>query len=488
MVHKETQIKNVFIYLVPSILVCLLPLITLPIFTRILTPEDYGVFALAQVYALFVSGLANFGMGASYERNFFKYRDAKKSGELLYSTLVFVLSALIILGGITFLFGSFFSRWVIGSDEYSLVLFLSYCSAGVLSFFNYYLIFLKNSENARIHTLYSIVYSVVGALLSIIMVVFLKMGILGLICGPLISGLICIFSIYFFVLKDLPFGFNWKMLKESIKLSYPLTPMLIFKVVGVNFDKYMIGLMSTAGNVGFYSIGQKIASMGHIIMAAMENVFAPQVYKKMFDLGDEGGAAVGRYLTPCAYVSLFICFLVALFCEEVITLLTPTTYHGAINIAIILSMVYGHMFFGKQPQLLFKKKTAIISIISIFEIVINVLINIPFILKWGAIGAAWATLIASLILRTIKILISQYYYNIKWEYKKIFTIVFLFFGSAILTLVLRYYMVGYLYRLPIKLFLVGLYLYLGNRLNIVSRENVVVLKNIFLNFKKTKLA
>lgn len=69
MVNKEQQIKSVFIYLLP-VISSILPFISLPIFTRILSKEDYGLLALAQVYAIFICGLANFGTTAAYDRNF----------------------------------------------------------------------------------------------------------------------------------------------------------------------------------------------------------------------------------------------------------------------------------------------------------------------------------------------------------------------------------------------------------------------------------
>ena len=71
MASKEKQIKNSLIYLLPVFIGNLIPLAMLSIFTRILTKEDYGVLGLAQVYAIFASGLANFGLTVGYERNFF---------------------------------------------------------------------------------------------------------------------------------------------------------------------------------------------------------------------------------------------------------------------------------------------------------------------------------------------------------------------------------------------------------------------------------
>ena len=69
MSEKERQIRNSFLYFIPVAVSNALPFVTLPIFTRILTKEDYGILALAYVYAILVNGIANFGMSAAYNRN-----------------------------------------------------------------------------------------------------------------------------------------------------------------------------------------------------------------------------------------------------------------------------------------------------------------------------------------------------------------------------------------------------------------------------------
>ena len=91
MPEKEKQIKNSFIYILPILVGNIIPIITLPIFTRILSKEDFGALALAQTYGLFMTGIANFGLLTIYERNFFEYKDNNKQASLLYSILLFLL-------------------------------------------------------------------------------------------------------------------------------------------------------------------------------------------------------------------------------------------------------------------------------------------------------------------------------------------------------------------------------------------------------------
>ncbi len=478
MADKEQQVKNSFIYLVPVIISSLIPFLTLPVFTRILKKEDYGVLALAQIYAVFVSGLANFGLITSYERNFFQYRDKKKASELLYSTLIFVITSFLIFGFLTYLFKNSISRLIIGTSQHSNLLFLAFCAAGFASIKTYYLTYFKNVEDAKSFTRYTISESLIGVSLSLFLVVYLRIGVNGIVLGQLLAGLTVFSVLTIKFLKLFPVSYNWQVLKNSLKLSYPLTPRIFLGVIGNQFDKYMIGLMATVGGVGIYSIGQRISYVVFTYMTAIQNVYAPQVYRRMFNKEEKGEDSIGSYLTPFAYLSIIIALMISLFSEEIISILTPKSFHGAIDIVIILSMFYGSMFFGKQPQLIFAKKTHITSLLSIVVLALNIGLNIPFIIKWGAIGAAWATLLAGLISGTISFMVSQHYYKINWDYRKIGLIYLIFFASSISMVLLRNLEVVYTIRLMAKCISITLYIYLGIVIRVISMENYNLVKNI----------
>jgi O-antigen/teichoic acid export membrane protein len=198
----------------------------------------------------------------------------------------------------------------------------------------------------------------------------------------------------------------------------------------------------------------------------------------MFDQGKKGGEAVGKYLTPYLYASISIALLISLFSEEAIIILTPKPYHGAIEIVIILSMFYGSMFFGKQPQLIYARKTHITSALTLLGISLNVAVNIPLIKAYGAVGAAWGTLLAGLISGTISFVVQQRYYEIKWEYRKVGMIFLLFFGFSVAMVLFRSVAVGYEIRLAVKLIALACYLYLGVKLGVLSRRNFLLAKEI----------
>lgn len=158
----------------------------------------------------------------------------------------------------------------------------------------------------------------------------------------------------------------------------------------------------------------------------------------------------------------------------------PPSHHGAIDIVIILSMFYGFMFFGKLNgnQLIFTKKTHITSLLTMVSIGLNVGFNIPFIMKWGAIGAAWATLTAGVISCSISFGISQHYYRIKWEYEKLAYIFLTFFGFSILIILLRNMNAAYSVLLGVKIVAVAIYALIGVKIGVITMENYTLIRNM----------
>jgi O-antigen/teichoic acid export membrane protein len=479
MTAKEKQIKNSFIYLLPMVVTSLLPFLILPIFTRILTIENYGVLALAQIYATFTTGLANFGLLSGFERNFFQYSAQEKRAQLFYSVLIFVIFALISLGTFTFFMKEKLAHWIIGSSEHGNFLFLAYCANSTSILIPLFQSYYRNTENAKRYAGYAVLRSVLANTIAFVLIVFFKIGVSGILWGQLISG-ICVLSvmIYSFLLL-MPFTTNWQLLKECLKISYPLTPRILLKIINTQFDKYMIGLMGSVGAVGVYNIGERFSNLAFVYMTTLQQVFAPQVYKRMFEMNDQGGKSIGQYLTPFVYLSIAAAVSVALFSEEIIIILTPKSYHGAIDIVIILSMYFGILFFGKQPQLIYVKKTHIVTVLFLLSMTLNIGLNIPFIMKWGIKGAAWATFIAGLISTTITFCISQHYYKIEWEYKKLIAIYGILFTSSITIILLREFSVEYAIRILVKLLFVACYVVVGVKINILTKENILLIAKLF---------
>jgi O-antigen/teichoic acid export membrane protein len=477
------KIKNTTIYLIPSLVGAILPIISLPLFTRVLTMEEYGALALCQTYSIFINGISNFGLNIGYERDFFE-KSNKKEGALLYTTLLFVIVTYLIFGVITFFAQNHISTFLFKNIKYNNLLLITYFATGMTSLKSFYLIYFKNNEDALKFVWYTLDESIIGFLVSIFLVIYLRIGISGIVFAQLFSsGFVFLLLTKYFINK-IKFSLDFIAFKKSLSLSLPLSPRFLFGIVGSQFDKYILGVMSSLGVVGVYSIAQRITGIIFTFMTAIQNVWAPRVYRLMFEEKENGPKLIGVYLNPFFYISVACGLFISLFSEEILYFLAPKEYSDASSIIIVLSILYVSYFFGKQNQLVYTKKTHIISILTLMGIFINVVFNYIFVSFWGLMGIAWGNLLGGLLSGGISFLISQYYYRIIWNSKSILFISIIYVGFSLLILLLIYFQINYYFRFSIKLLAFVIYVYAGFRMNIINRVKIEAIKLFISNRMK----
>lgn len=476
------EIKSSFYYVLAVIIGSAISFLALPFFTRVLTPHDYGLLALTQVYAVFASGLGNIGLPLIYERNFFQYREKRDGAALLYGTLLVVFAAFGCIGIITYIVREEISMILMGSREYAHLIFFSFFISAITSIKAYYLIYYRNTAQAKKYFWYIIDENILGTACSFAFVMYFQTGVVGMLIGQLVAStaVAAIVSVHF--LQELPPRFHWPILRESFRLSLPLTPRVFLNFASTQFDKYILGMLGSIGGVGLYSIGQRVSSTIFTFMTAIQNVFAPQVYTRMFGQGDKHSSTIGSYLTPFAYVSTGAALFVVLFSEEIISLLTPPSYHDAIDITIVLSLMYALMFFGKLPQLLYAKKTGLISALTFSSFLILIAAMIPSIRAWGTLGAAWGMFIGTTISGIISFFVSQKYYPIYWEYRRLAGMYGILFVSAFGLLAFRSIEIEYSTRIIFKIALIVIYWNVGVRIGILKKVLFLALARIIGGF------
>lgn len=484
-------VSNSVLYLVQVGVSSLLPLVLIPIITHKLEPAEYGVFALAQVYAVIACGIANLGMAVGYERDFFLYENRKhQAGALLTSVTVFVSMNISLLFVAVWMWRDALSVKIFGMPHYGLMLFFVVVGTGLSTIANYYLTYLKNAGLAVSYVKLTILQSVINFIFIIFFLLYLNMGVDSLAYAIFLSNAVLFFVVECQQLRALPASFDKAILWGALKISLPLTPRIFFGFLGTQFDKMMLGMLATLGGVGVYSIGQKASYVVFQFMTALDRVFLPEMYRRLFSCQNHNDAAVSsKFLIPFIYVSIFVAMLVALFSEELFMLLLPPSYAGGVDIVIILSVYYASLFFGKitGTQLIYAKKTHITSLLTLVGVVLNVLLNIPMILAWGAVGAAWATLIAGAMSTLISFRVAQRYARVEWEWKPLGIIYGYFFVAVALSLVGHAIPIDeYMVKLPGKLILVAGFVYAGYRLGIVTPAGLRVLRSEAAGLLKRK--
>jgi O-antigen/teichoic acid export membrane protein len=469
MSKQPQQVKAGALYLGATLLDSVVPLITLPLFTRVLRPEDFGILALAQVYALIVGGLANFGMATAYNRNYFEYcEDKQKTGELFFTTISFVAALSSLLLVLTFVFQDGLTKLFLRSDHHGALLLWALTANVLVNLRLFFLTYLRNTERPKQYVLNTVCLTFLTLIFSLYFVMIVQLGVVGIFCGQVLASSLVLLGLLIQFLRELPVGWNTKILKEELRIGSPTVPMAFFSVVSNHFDKYLLGLLATLDGVGVYSIGQKIANLNFTFSTSLQNVFSPQVYKKMFSGTAESKKEIGIYLVPFAYIICCVALLVILFADEILHVMAAPSFASAADIVIILTLFYTVLFFAKinGDQLIFAKKTHLTTILVLGAALLNIIVNIPFIKIWGAEGAAWATLLARSAAGVVIFIVAQRFFRIDWQVKPMALIFGSVFFLAIGLLVLRQQPVAYGALLIYKILALSFYLYMSRSIGL----------------------
>ncbi|MFC1540570.1 lipopolysaccharide biosynthesis protein [Candidatus Margulisiibacteriota bacterium] len=482
----EKKIKNIFAYLTPSVLSSVLPLITFPIMTRVLTPADYGIVALLSTFPVLIVNLVTCNVHVGAERYYFEYRkNINDLRNLINSTIAFLLLVFVLSAPVIFLLSNFLSKIVVGETQYGWPLFISYSTACIGIFITFYLMIYRNMEKGKQFSVFTISRLLVHTALSLIFVAGFRTGYIGLIYAAFFSALTVFCVLFWRFQKNFPFSFNMNMLIDNLKYGIPLLPTHFTSYIYAFFDKYMLRLVVSLSSVGIYSIAQTLSKKLFLFMTAVQSTFYPTFMKDIFDRGKEAARSIGRLFTVFTYISLFAILAMILFGEEFIHLLAPSSYYNSINVFLVLLCALATQTFGKivGVQLAYVKKAYLVFPVSVVGVVVNVGLNLLLIPMWGAMGAGVATAVTTVSMNAIIVYISQGFYKIIYEKRMLFALYLNVFLSAALLIYFRIYGVPVMLKYGYKFLSIFAFFVCGVRANIITIRNMKIALNI-LTFRK----
>jgi len=112
---------------------------SLPIYTRFLSPSDYGIVALFIIFGQASSGLVSLGLQSASYRYYFKYKDNLDEYKTLnFSILIFLFLVYVIGGLLSYFFGHWVSITLFNGKLKPSLIYLSFLSGCMEYLFSYF--------------------------------------------------------------------------------------------------------------------------------------------------------------------------------------------------------------------------------------------------------------------------------------------------------------------------------------------------------------
>ncbi len=322
-----------------------------PVYTVYLSPADFGIIGLAQIFGAVVSILIGGGIPQAYARYYFDYRHSSEEKQRLLSTAIFTILILgISLFPLFWIGAEYVLKWILSSDEF---LFSNY---GYIVFFTalatllhtILVTFYRNEERVRSYSIWSLGFfllSVVGILIG---VVYYEAGAMGSILGRALttSGVAILLVILVGFTGRLTI--SKEMLKGMFAFGFALIPYALILMVFNSLDRILVERFFGIDMLGYYNLAWLLASSTSVFLYALYNAISPVVFKHLTDkeLTGEKITIIKRALeTMCLAVVLFIglAFLaIPLFVEYLIDVQFQVIlpYLGVLFLLYVLQVYY----------------------------------------------------------------------------------------------------------------------------------------------------
>lgn len=377
---------------------------TAPVFTRLLTPADYGIAAVYTawlgIFILFV-GLQTYGSIANaritYERTMLdKYLSAIIT--LSFLSFVFVLS-------VCLLCTEFLSNLLgIRSSFVILLPIHSFCAFIV----NFYTTKWMQFKDVEKNAFFSVSIAIVSVCLSLVFIYFFQTEkYRGKIYGAAIPQIIaaCVFLILLY--KKGQCLYSKEYWAYCLKLTLPLILHGAGSVILSQSDRIMLKKFIGEESVGVYSVGYSLALILSSIWGALNTSWVPFYYEYKKDNKRELILEkAGRYMRLFSVLTMGFLLLA----PEVYKIMAPPAYWDGIRLIPLIALAYYFNFLYAFPgnHEFFYQKTIYISLGTLAAAGINIGLNYLFIPAYGGIGAAVATVVAFVFLFLFHDIIARY--------------------------------------------------------------------------------
>ena len=381
-------------YTLSNILIRSVSVITAPIFTRLLTPADYGLFnnffswqnILACVFGLCL----NYSIGRAkidFKNDFNGFISSIQTLSAL-TGLALLIIALPFIGPL-----SAFMEIDKGLLISLLVMLIFSPSISYLqSKFRFEYRYKENVLIAIINTVGTVAVSVVLILLS-----DTDSRYVGRILGSVLPiFLIGIFAFIYLYAKGKT-GVNIQYWKYALRISLPMIPHGLAMVLLAQIDRIMLLKMADETAAGLYSFGYSYALIISVFTNAIMNAWQPWLYDNVSEGNYFEIKRSNKMLNTLGVVLMSVFIIMG---PEVIMILgTPAFYEAKWMVAPVVCGCFFQFIYSYFSLMeIYCKRTELIAIGSIGAAALKIILNLYAIPRFGYVGAAYTTMISYAVL------------------------------------------------------------------------------------------
>lgn len=411
--NLSVQTKASFVYMLASVLTKGINILTLPVFTRLLSTNDMGVVTgfnawYSILYPIVTLSLAT----ASLSVAMIDYKDQREKYQSV-CLAISTISAFVFLG-----FYIFLAKTLNGITGMNTPLFLTQ-----------FLLFLFNPAldswyiKQRFEYKYKSVLivsasiTILSVLVSIGAIIACQdkgLSSLGTVRIVSQNGVVVLFAIVFwiYIFARGKHFIDASITKYALKLSIPLIIHTLAKNILDASDRLMITRLCGESDAGIYGTVYNISLMATIIWSAINSAIVPEMFA---NLEKRDYSSIRKTTAQVLLIMGSATIMSTVVAPEILQILTTKDYYSAVNImpAIMIGVFFTAVYGLHGNVLMFYKKSHLVMVATIGAALVNIVTNYIFIQMFGYQAAAYTTFSSFILLAILEMFMQQHVVNEK---------------------------------------------------------------------------
>ena len=394
--------------------------VMLPVYTRYLTPADYGVLELLGMTIDVIGMITGIGIVAGV----FKFFSAEENPAAKKAVMSTAALGVIALATATTVVGQALApeltKLIFGSEGNLLFLRL-YFILFFLQNFEYVPFLLMRAENR------SVLFVTINALklvamlsLNVFFVVYLRMGIKGVLAGGIITSAAVTVGLTVYLIRSVGIGFSTEKFRQMLTFGSPIVLWSLGSFILVFSDRFFLNHYTNTSTVGIYSLAYKFA---FVLSALAYEPFQMIWDVQRFEIAKRPDAQE-LYSRVFLYMNVIlggVGLALSLFVRDFLYVMSDHAFLPAYRLVPLLiaaQVVFTWAAFWNLG-LYISGRTKVMASGAAVLVPITLILNYMLVPWFGIYGAAWATLVAYATRFLWIYHFAQRYYPIRCDWKDI---------------------------------------------------------------------
>ena len=399
----------------------------LPIYTNIFSLEDYGIISLIYTFLGFMNVVLHYGLDASLLKHYMP-ADSEERKTILSNAYGSFLITTILFSLLLIIFRNNVSGLLFGINLPNITLLV----VGILFFdvlWSIHVLILRAEERPVYFSIISFLNVLSTLALNILFVIYLELGIYGVLLSNLItSGVIFLITFPIILKRSSIKSLSLKYWKKMMKFGVPFLPAGIFSMILELSDRYILRYLTDIETVGLYNAGYKLGLLILLIVMGFNMAWQPYFLKKE----KEERKYIADVTTLVFAVLGFLWILLLLWSDTMVKMkfgdfsFFGEQYWEATSIVPIIGLAYvfhaGYLI--QLPGVYLLEKTGWIPWVRGLGALSNIILNFLLIPEYGIVGAASATCLSFILMAVIFYFINRSVFPILYQWRKLGIIIF----------------------------------------------------------------